>query len=254
MSLIPDTRLACDTRCAANFNERPAGASIALLVLHYTGMESADAAVERLCVEESQVSCHYLVHVDGGILQMVAEEKRAWHAGVSSWRGRDNCNDVSIGIEIVNPGHEFGYTAFAEAQIKAVTALSHDIAERHGLEARNIVAHSDIAPLRKEDPGELFPWDELHAAGVGHWVDPEPVVSGRFLQKGDGGPPIAALRDMLRIYGYGLNEGDRFDDHLERVLIAFQRHFRPARIDGIADHSTVTTLHRLIKALPEGVA
>ena len=156
-------------RPSPNFDAR-AGA-VDFLVLHYTGMQSCEAAVARLCDPVAKVSSHYVVDEDGTTYALVGEEKRAWHAGVSYWRGVRGLNDRSIGIEIVNPGHEFGYRAFAEAQMAAVLELSRGIIARHGIEARNVVGHSDIAPDRKQDPGELFEWKWLAGNGVGVWTD-----------------------------------------------------------------------------------
>ena len=251
MSFIADTDLVGDIRPAVNFSDRPSGEKIDMLVLHYTGMKSGKAALDWLTCEESRVSCHYLVFEDGLTVQMVPESVKAWHAGISSWRGRDNCNTFSVGIEIVNPGHEFGYRGFPDAQIKAVNALAADIVKRNAIPARNVVAHSDIAPDRKQDPGELFPWKDLHESGVGHFVEPERISSGRFFQKGDQGPPISALQVLFATYGYGLRETGRYDSDTETVVTAFQRHFRPERVDGIADQSSIATLHRLLKSLPE---
>ncbi|HUG60678.1 MAG TPA: N-acetylmuramoyl-L-alanine amidase [Methylomirabilota bacterium] len=233
-----------------NHGPRPDGATVDLLILHYTGMPSGEGALRWLCDPASQVSCHYVAFEDGGIVQIVDEDRRAWHAGVSSWRGDTDINSRSIGIEMVNPGHEHGYRAFPDAQIAAVTALCADIVGRHGIQPRNVLAHSDIAPLRKEDPGELFPWAELAAVGVGHFAEPAPIRGGRFLQAGEEGEPVAALQSMLALYGYDTPLTGRFCDVTAAVVRAFQRHFRPARVDGIADVSTIETLHRLLKALP----
>lgn len=221
-----------------------------MLVLHYTGMPSEVGALAWLCDPRSQVSCHWFVREDGRILPVVDEDRRAWHAGVSVWRGHTDINSRSIGIEIANPGHEFGYRAFPDVQVAAVAELSADIVARHGILPRNVVAHSDIAPTRKEDPGELFPWDRLAAAGVGHFVAPSPIRGGRFFQEGDGGQPVEALQSMLGIYGYGLPASGRYCPLTAAVVRAFQRHFRPDRVDGIADVSTIETLHRLLRALP----
>ncbi len=221
-----------------------------MLVLHYTGMPSAEGALRWLCDARSKVSCHWFVFEDGRIVRVVDEDRRAWHAGVSSWRGAENLNDRSIGIEIANPGHEHGYRPFPEAQVAAVVDLCADIVARHGIPARNVLAHSDVAPLRKEDPGELFPWDRLAEAGVGHLVAPSPVRGGRFFQAGDRGPPVEALQSMLALYGYGAPVSGTYCDTTTAVVRAFQRHFRPARVDGVADVSTIETLHRLLAALP----
>jgi N-acetylmuramoyl-L-alanine amidase len=195
------------------------------------------------------VSSHYFVFEDGRIAQLVEEERRAWHAGKSFWAGETDINARSIGIEIANPGHEFGYVPFPEAQIAAVIDLCRDILSRHLIPPARILAHSDVAPLRKEDPGELFPWDRLHAAGVGHWVQPEAIVEGRVLHAGDRGAAVADLKARFAAYGYCVLAGPDFDPDLAAVVTAFQRHFRPAKVDGAADPSTVTTLDRLVAAL-----
>jgi N-acetylmuramoyl-L-alanine amidase len=218
------------------------------LILHYTGMESAQKACDWLCDVRSEVSCHYLVDEDGGIVHMVDETARAWHAGVSSWQGETDINSASIGIEIQNKGHTGGYPDFPQVQMEGVAALCLDIISRHKIEPRDVLAHSDVAPGRKVDPGEKFDWAYLHGKGVGHWVAPEPMSGGSFLQVGDTGDPVMALQAMLRMYGYGIEANGQFDQRTKIVVEAFQRHFRQARVDGIADQSTVATLHRLLKS------
>jgi N-acetylmuramoyl-L-alanine amidase len=225
-----------------------------MIVLHYTGMPDADSALDWLCREESQVSCHYFVYEDGRVLQLVPEMRRAWHAGKSSWKGCTDINSCSIGIEIVNPGHPGGLPPFPDRQIEAVIALCRDIVKRHSIRPERILGHSDVAPVRKVDPGENFPWDRLAAAGVGHFVPPAPVRPGKVFQKGDASPPVAALQTMLSLYGYGTSVTGEYDDRTRGDVEAFQRHFRPERVDGIADPSTIETLHRLLRALTPGVA
>jgi N-acetylmuramoyl-L-alanine amidase len=185
------------------------------------------------------------VFEDGRILRMVDESRRAWHAGKSLWAGETDINSRSVGIEITNPGHEFGYRPFPDPQVAAVIALCRDILSRHPIPPERVLAHSDVAPLRKDDPGELFPWDRLFASGVGHWVPPEPEAPGISFRLGERAPAVADLRRNLARYGYGLAEGEDFDDHTAAVVTAFQRHFRPSRVDGVADLSTVRTLARL---------
>jgi len=219
-----------------------------MIILHYTGMDSAAAACAWLCDAGSKVSCHYLVGEDGGITQMVGEEMRAWHAGVSVWEGDADINSRSIGIELHNPGHLLGYRDFSDAQMQAAIALCRDIVSRHGVEPRHVLAHSDVAPLRKIDPGEKFDWRRLHAAGIGHWVAPSPLREGPALQAGDAGEEVAGLQAKLARYGYGIEVTGIYNAPSKAVIRAFQRHFRPARIDGIADPSTVDTLDRLIAA------
>jgi len=212
-------------------------------------MRTGAAALDWLCREESSVSCHYLVFEDGRVVQLVGEEHRAWHAGLSSWEGHTDINSRSIGIEIVNPGHEFGYRDFPAAQIDAVIALGADICARHGILPRHVLGHSDVAPGRKRDPGEKFPWDVLADAGVGLWLPPEPVGTDAGLGEGACGEAVAGLKRALAAYGYGIDRDDTFDAETTKVVAAFQRHFRPARVDGIADRSTVETLQRLVAAL-----
>jgi N-acetylmuramoyl-L-alanine amidase len=197
-----------------------------ILVLHYTGMQSAEAAIARLCDPASRVSSHYVVEEDGRIWRLVEEGRRAWHAGVSFWRGHETLNGRSIGIEIVNPGHEWGYREFPLVQMAAVTELCQGILARHAIPPRNVVAHSDIAPDRKQDPGELFDWPGLADAGVGLWPDfaAAPVIEAK--------PEPERLRADLGRIGYPVS-GD-----LATVVTAFQRRFRPARLDGLVDAET----------------
>lgn len=201
-----------------NQDDRPAGASVDHLILHYTGMKSGAAAIGRLCDPAARVSSHYVIEEDGTIHALVAEHRRAWHAGISCWRGVRTLNDRSIGIEIVNPGHEWGYVRFPGRQIDAVVELCRGILARHPIPQRNVVGHSDIAPDRKQDPGELFPWPLLAGAGIGLW-------SGDVADGGNLAADLAAI-------GY--------DTALaaERIVAAFQRRFRPARVDGLADDET----------------
>ncbi|MFN0264303.1 N-acetylmuramoyl-L-alanine amidase [Tepidamorphus sp. 3E244] len=227
-----------------NHGERREG-PVDMLILHYTGMETAKAAHDWLCDKASQVSSHYFVYEDGTVCQLVPEDRRAWHAGVSHWAGVSDINSRSIGIEIANPGHAGGYPDFPEPQMEAVTALCADICGRLSIPAKRVLAHSDIAPARKLDPGEKFDWARLAGHGVGHWIEPSPIRSGRFFQRGDSGQPVAALQAMLAHYGYGIEIDGTYDLATEQVVAAFQRHFRTAKVDGIADASTIETLHRL---------
>jgi len=218
-----------------------------MIVLHYTGMPTAEGALERLCsLEAPRVSSHYLVHEDGRILQLVPEARRAQHAGISSWEGEIDINSRSVGIEIVNPGHDGGYPDFPDRQIATVIALCRDILKRRPMRAERVVAHSDVAPSRKQDPGEKFPWRRLHEAGVGHWVVPAPLGEPHGLSLGDTGAAVAELQASLAKYGYGIPSAGQFDQAMHDVVVAFQRHFRPARVDGIADASTIDTLRRLL--------
>lgn len=244
----PDTGCPCTLCPAVNFNARRVP-KLDMLVLHYTGMVDSAAAVSWLAAGESGVSCHYFVHEDGTIVQMVRECDRAWHAGEAAWRGKTDINSRSIGIEIANPGHEHGYAAFPDRQIEAVIVLCRDILGRHAIPPRNVVAHSDVAPLRKRDPGEKFPWDRLAAEGVGHFVAPVPFADGTRLLPGEGGDAVAGLQALLALYGYELGVTGNYDALTGAVITGFQRHFRPGRVDGIADRSTIATLKQLIAAL-----
>jgi N-acetylmuramoyl-L-alanine amidase len=239
-------------RVSPNFGERADDQKPSIIILHYTGMPSGPAAEDWLCNPDSQVSSHYLVHLDGSVVQMVRETDRAWHAGKSSWHGITDINSASIGIEIVNPGHEFGYVDFPARQMQAVIALCGDITRRRAIAPRMLLGHSDVAPGRKVDPGERFDWRLLAEAGLGHFVTPSPMRKGPALAKGDSGVAILNLQSMLSRYGYGLDITGDYDARTETVISAFQLHFRQRRIDGVADRSTVRTLERLIAALPRG--
>jgi N-acetylmuramoyl-L-alanine amidase len=244
----PDTACPANVHPSPNHGERKDGKRPDALVLHYTGMRDAASALHQLCNPAAQVSSHYFFFEDGRILQLVPEERRAWHAGAGAWQGETDMNSASVGIEIVNPGHEFGYAPFPAEQIAAVTALCRDIVARWRIRPDRVIAHSDMAPTRKRDPGELFPWAELARAGVGRWVEPLPIGSGRFFQRGEEGPPIEALQAMFALYGYPVAVTGVFDELTEQVVTAFQRHFRPERVDGVADRSTIETLRALIAA------
>ncbi len=208
-----------------NQDERPAGLPVDMLVLHYTGMRSGAEAIARLRDPAARVSAHYVVEEDGAVFRLVPEERRAWHAGVSHWRGQDGLNGRSIGIEIVNPGHEWGYRSFPALQIAAVCDLCLEIIARHPIPARNIVGHSDIAPDRKQDPGEFFDWQGLAANGVGLW----PREDAAPAAPGDAAALLAAI-------------GYRTDLPLPVLLAAFQRRWRPERVDGVADAATLARL------------
>ncbi|SFS50211.1 N-acetylmuramoyl-L-alanine amidase [Brevundimonas viscosa] len=216
-----------------------------MLVLHYTGMETAGAAIARLCDPSARVSAHYVVDEDGSILRLVPEERRAWHAGRGVWQGETDCNAASIGVEIVNPGHEFGYRDFPEAQVAAVLELAADIRGRWTIPDARIIGHSDLAPDRKQDPGERFPWKRLAVEGHGLWFEPaEERISalGAPLGPGDDGLGVIVLRAGLHRLGYGLQPGGDYDDETRITVEAFQRHWRPTRVDGVADGETRATL------------
>ncbi len=219
------TSMSMIDRPSPNHNERAPGSAVDMLILHYTGMISGKAALDRLCDPEAKVSSHYLVEEDGTVFRLVDENRRAWHAGVSFWAGETDINGRSIGIEIVNPGHEFGYRPFPERQMDAVIALCTDILSRHPIPATRVLGHSDVAPDRKQDPGELFDWRRLAGAGVGVW----PERSGADA-------PAADARSLLNRIGYDPALP------LETVVAAFQRHYRPRRVDGVPDPETLSAL------------
>lgn len=218
-----------------------------MIVLHYTGMKTGEGALDRLRDAQAKVSSHYLVEEDGRVFRLVAEERRAWHAGVSFWKGETDVNSRSIGIEIVNPGHEWGYRAFPEAQIAAVIDLLADIRTRWMIEDGRIVGHSDVAPDRKDDPGELFPWKTLAEAGHGLWVEPPPAP-GAPLGEGAEGAGVFALQAGLTRLGYDCAPSGTFDAHTTSVVRAFQRHWRQEKFDGVADGETRARLIALLRA------
>lgn len=220
-----------------NHDPRPADIAIDTLVLHYTGMETAAAARARLCDAEAKVSAHYLIDEDGTVEALVPEDLRAWHAGVSYWRGETGLNDRSIGVELVNPGHEWGYRDFPAVQIDALEDLARAILARHPIPPRNVVGHSDVAPTRKQDPGERFPWAKLARLGIGLWAEPRPVPHWG----------LTWTAPALARFGY-----DTTDIHA--ALAAFQRHFRPKRVDGMPDRETAEILAGLLAAAGENTA
>ena len=245
----PDSFIVADVVPSPNQDERKQGLRPDMILLHYTGMQTGEAALARLCAPDSKVSAHYVVFENGRIVQCVPEGFRAWHAGVASWAGETDINSCSIGIEIVNPGHEFGYPDYPLRQIAAVISLCKSIITRRGpISPDRILAHSDVAPARKQDPGEKFPWDLLSESGVGHWVRPAPLnLEGPSFKPGDSGDAVTRLQRVLRAYGYGIEETGRYDDATREVITAFQRHFRPARVDGTTDSSTLLTLRALLE-------
>ena len=206
-----------------NFGSRPEGIVIDMLVIHYTGMPTGAAALRRLCDPSANVSAHYLIEEDGRLFRLVREAERAWHSGVASWRGDSNINDRSIGIELVNPGHEYGYRPFPAVQMAALIELASDILARHPILSRNVVGHSDVAPTRKQDPGELFDWRALAAAGIGAWPD----------ELGDSCGCDAGT--LLADIGYDTSD-------FELALIAFQRRYLPTRVDGQLDVNVLNQL------------
>jgi N-acetylmuramoyl-L-alanine amidase len=248
MIAAPDSSLATLWCPSPNREPRRNGRQPDMLILHYTGMDSAEGALDWLTREEAKVSCHYLVDEEGRVAQIVTESERAWHAGQSQWAGETDLNSCSFGIEIHNPGHDFDYPDFPDAQMQAVEALCLDILRRHAIPPDRVLAHSDIAPGRKRDPGEKFDWARLARSGIGLWVPPAAVGGDQGLGPGDEGVSVAELQRQLLEYGYGVEVTSTYGTGMEKVVEAFQRHFRPARIDGRADLSTRDTLARLLAA------
>jgi N-acetylmuramoyl-L-alanine amidase len=229
----PDSCVVAEVKASPNHGERRGGIKPNMIVLHYTGMRDSKIALEHLCSPLSEVSAHYVVMEDG----------------TSSWAGETDINSCSIGIEIANPGHDYGYPDFPRRQIAAVIALCRSIFTRYGIPPDRVLGHSDVAPSRKKDPGEKFPWRLLHDSGVGLWVKPAPITTGgRVFVLGDRDPEIETLQISLRRLGYGIEVTGSYDSETIAVVTAFQRHHRPAKVDGIADVSTVATLGALLAA------
>lgn len=235
-------------RASPNHGERKPG-PIDILLLHYTGMPDAEAALAWLCDPKSEVSAHYFVFEDGRVVALVPEARRAWHAGMASWGGAADINSRSIGIEIANPGHPAGMPPYPAAQIEALVGLCRGIVGRHPIPPHRILGHSDVAPGRKLDPGETFPWAALAAAGIGLWTEPPPPGDA-WLAPGDEGGEVEALQSLLALYGYGLGVNGRYGKRTSDVVAALQRHFRPQRVDGRADLGTLAALRQLLAALP----
>jgi N-acetylmuramoyl-L-alanine amidase len=245
--LRPESCVVAEVRPSPNHSERKDGALPGMIVLHYTGMRDNEAAIGQLCSPASDVSAHYVVLQDGYIVQLIAESRRAWHAGVSSWAGESDINSCSIGIEIANPGHDHGYPDFPKRQIAAVTALCRSIFTRHQIPPDRVLAHSDVAPARKQDPGEKFPWKVLADSGIGLWVNPAPVTqTGPIYVLGETNPAIEEIQRLLLRYGYGVTPTGYLDGTTRDAIAAFQRHFRPIRVDGVVDVSTTATLQALL--------
>ena len=220
-----------------NWDER--SLPVSMVVLHYTGMETGEAALERLCDPQAKVSAHYFIDEDGTVTRLVPEEKRAWHAGKSYWRGVTDINSASVGIEMVNPGHEFGYRPFTDAQMDSLTPLLADIVKRHDVPRANVVGHSDVAPTRKEDPGELFDWELLGKLRLALPI-PKPRIALLYDNPG-------AFYLALERFGYDISDG-------RAAVRAFQRRFRPRRIDGEIDGETGALLFELLLERDMGMA
>jgi len=226
-----------------NFNDRPDGTIIDTLIIHYTGMRSAEAAIAQLCLPAASVSSHYVIDEDGRILQLVDDGKRAWHAGTgkSSWHGKDIMNNVSIGIEMINPGHEFGYRPFPDCQMESLIALCHLLQTRHPLKPHHVLGHSDIAPMRKLDPGELFNWQWLAEENIGLWhgVDVAHMAVEPYVRT------IAEIQADLHRYGYEVPLSGSLDDRTKAAILAFKRHFYTQQLDTDWDNAAQMMIERL---------
>ncbi len=229
-----------------NHGERRGRGRPDCLILHYTGMPTGESALRRLLDPASEVSAHYFVWEDGAIDQLVAESARAWHAGNGFWKGEIDLNSASIGVEIVNPGHDGGSPPFPDRQIEATIELVRDVCAHWSIPPERVLAHSDIAPMRKRDPGEAFPWERLWRAGVAQWTTPAPLSGGPLFAPEEESPRVRALQTMLALYGYGVEISGVYDRQTRQVVTAFQRRFRPEKVDGEADESTIVTLKTLI--------
>jgi N-acetylmuramoyl-L-alanine amidase len=234
-------------RPSPNHDARPGDQPVDILLLHYTDMESAEAALARMTDPAARVSAHYCIDEDGTVYRLVPEERRAWHAGVSFWAGARDINARSIGIELVNPGHTCGYRPFPEAQMRALEELAHGILARHPIPTHRVLGHSDVAPARKIDPGELFDWRRLARAGIGLWPE--------ALDMPDPGPAdsplaVADVQSKLGRFGYGVTVTGVLDQATQQALSAFQRHFRPAAFAGAPDGET----RRLLAAVVASIA
>lgn len=233
-----------------NFDERTL--PVSLLILHYTGMKTGAEALERMCNPEAKVSAHYMVEEDGRVFQMVDEEKRAWHAGVSEWVGETNINSASIGIEIVNGGHDWpqmdgSLPPYPDVQITALIPLCKAIMSRHNIGARSVLGHSDIAPARKQDPGEHFPWADLSAAGIGRFplsIEPDRRV---LFGAGSRDRGVAIFQRGLAEIGYSARVTGVMDEDTRLVTAAFQRRYRPSQIDGVVDMETMAIVRWLVE-------
>lgn len=235
--------MSCLQSPSPNFNERKHPVSI--LVLHYTGMDSGEAALSRMCNPEAEVSAHYMIEEDGRVCQLVKEEHRAWHAGLSEWNGITDVNSASIGIEMVNGGHDYGLPDFPDVQINALIPICKRIIADHGILPKNVVGHSDIAPARKDDPGEKFPWAGLAAAGIGLWPGEANEDRRVLFEPGDRDRGISLAQRALAGYGYGVEIDGVMSEPMVSVVRAFQRRFRPSQIDGVIDMETMDLIRRL---------
>lgn len=235
-------------RPSPNYEARPVSTVIDTIIIHYTGMRSADDALQRLCDPVAKVSAHYVIDEEGCVYQLVEDSQRAWHAGLSYWRGKEQLNDMSIGIELVNPGHEFGYRPFPNAQIKSLIALCTQLIARHPIKQHHIIGHSDIAPKRKEDPGEFFNWQHLaeHGIGIWHGISLPPQKPKPLIQKGDSNERVSTMQTQLAKYGYQIPQHGIFDDDTAATVIAFKRRFYPSNLEASWDSVAENMLQNLL--------
>lgn len=230
-----DDELVHNEQPSPNHDER--ALPVTMAVIHYTEMETAQAALDRLCDADAKVSAHYLISRDGEVTRLVPDERRAWHAGLSYWRGIRDVNSASVGIELDHPGHKFGYGPFPDAQFEALVPLLARIVKAHGIPRANVVGHSDVAPTRKIDPGELFPWERLAEYGL---CLPAPKI-----ELGDPYDNDGAFYLALERFGYDITEG-------HKAVEAFQRRWRPRKIDGEIDGEIRAILFQLLLDRDQG--
>lgn len=233
---------------SANFDDRRGVTDPSMIVIHYTGMKNGEEALKWLQAPESKVSAHYLIEENGTIYHMVDDSKRAWHAGVSYWRGASDINSASIGIELVNPGHDHGYIPFPTEQMQALTLLCQQILKKYPITFHNIVGHSDIAPDRKQDPGELFDWKALAMNDVGFWPGDGHMVPGATPLNDKTADVIRPIQHELAEIGYYIHQNGQMDHATRLAITAFQRRFRPGRVDGLLDDSTIARINLVFKA------
>lgn len=237
-----------DRRPSPNFDARPRGRRPDMIVFHYTGMRTPAESLARLCDPAARVSAHYFIDEAGAVAALVPEDMRAWHAGKSFWKGEADINGCSIGIELQNPGHEFGYRGFPDAQIASLMTLCRAIRARFPIPDARILGHSDVAPERKQDPGELFPWNRLAAAGIGLWPDSN-LNAAAFAAVSAASPAdaIKALQERLGRFGYPVAASGAYDLPTQKAVMAFKRHWVPERLDDRADAGTVAILENLLE-------
>ena len=225
-----------------NFNDRDPSVPLRYIVLHYTGMPTGAAAIQRMCDPAAKVSAHYMIEEDGQVIQLVDESKRAWHAGHSAWGETTDMNSASLGIELVNPGHQNGYRPFPAIQISVLKVVMKGVIERHAMNPKTApLAHAEIAPERKEDPGEFFPWRELADSGLGLWPTPQPADYGHADDD--------VVQDMLRTIGYPCPPSGFYDRATRSALLAFQRRYEPDNLTGTPERETIARLRALARML-----